>query len=275
MARRYNYESLEDAIENGEGEERPFQCAAHSDTNASASVNVLKGVWYCFTCHAAGRVDRKGTTLTAEMKRTVAALTVDQEVFYTESWLDWFDAYGPHPYWLERFGEDLCRKFRLGTHPMTMNPTYPFRDQHGKVQGVVQRTAWTPKYLYPVGVSAARSLFGYEHGDYQTYTVIVVEGAADVMAIHQACDNIDGLLSSVLVVGCYGAGLHAPQVQLINTLEPASVVLAFDNDEAGRRAAARHYPLNAAVTVLIWPQKDPGDSSAEEVRAVVRAVTAA
>ena len=48
-----------------------------------------------------------------------------------------------------------------------------------------------------------------------------------------------------MIVGCYGAGLHAPQVDLINRLRPQLVVLAFDNDDAGERAGARGYPLHA------------------------------
>ena len=48
--------TLEEAIALGQGIERPFQCEVHDDTNASASVNVLKGVWYCHACGASGAV---------------------------------------------------------------------------------------------------------------------------------------------------------------------------------------------------------------------------
>ena len=45
MAR--SYRSLREALDSGRGIERPFNCPVHPDAHASASVNVLKGVWHC------------------------------------------------------------------------------------------------------------------------------------------------------------------------------------------------------------------------------------
>lgn len=269
MAGRRNYASLDEALEQGEGVERPFQCGVHGDRNASASVNVDKGVWYCFSCGASGRAERgKGTTLTKEMKQAIASFIEDAKVYHQPAWLDWFDKYGPHPYWVDRFGLLLSREYRLGCHPVTMNPTYPFYDRHGRLRGVVQRTSGQPKYLYPTGVSAARSLFGWDRAVAMAgsgpQSIVVVEGACDVIALRSRLTGT-GYLDSMAVVGCYGAGLHVPQVELINALAPEVVLFGFDNDDAGRTAASREYPLEAETAVITWDRKDPGESDADSV----------
>jgi len=276
-AHRKDYASLDEAVEQGEGVERPFRCHEHADSNASASVNVEKGVWYCHTCHAAGRLDHKRVTLTAEMKRTAARLAEDDESFsYPYSWLDWFCTESTHPYWEERFGADTVDAFHLGVHPITKNPTYPFHDSGGRLQGVVERSEGTPKYLYPYGVSAARALFNHVRGRHYA-NVLVCEGATDVMSVFDALVN-HGLermmIKQLLVVGCYGAGLHLPQVRHIEALSPERVILGFDNDSAGRRATSQSAQLLAGssvpeVTSIVWDEKDPGECDGEKVAVAV------
>lgn len=276
MPPRRDYTSLDDAIANGEGVERPFVCHMHPDTNASASVNVDKGVWYCFACHASGRADRKGTTFTAEMKRTIEAFEdVADAPKHDQGWLDIFDAYGTHPYWERRFGAEVSSRYRLGIHPVTGNPCYPLIGADGLVHGVVQRTGGTPKYLYPAGVGVSRMLYGFTKR--RVRTVIVVEGACDAIAVSEALGSMSpGASKTTMVVGSYGAGLHLPQVELINSIGPSKVLLGFDDDDAGERAKARQYPLHAEVRSIAWGKKDPGECTVEEiVRAVRRRSTAA
>jgi DNA primase len=55
------------------------------------------------------------------------------------------------------------------------------------------------------------------------------------------------------------------------------VLLGFDMDEAGNRAAARTMdllrPHDIEVRLVLWPKKDPGDCSQEErLEAVAQAV---
>ena len=261
---RYNYSSLEDAIENGEGNERPFQCHVHGDTTASASVNMEKGVWYCFACTAKGRVDRKGKTFTTEMKAAIALLEESEKpITRPMSWLDIFDASGTHPYWEHRFGAAVAKRWRLGTHPLTGMPCYPVIGPDARVYGVVQRTQGKPKYIYPTGVPISRMLFGFTMR--RASTVVVVEGACDAIAVSEALES----MPATMVVGCYGAGLHLPQVHLINSISPDLVMLGFDSDDAGRRALGRSYPLDAAVTAIHWEHKDPGECSRESILAAV------
>jgi DNA primase len=251
-------DSLADALAKGRGIERPFRCEAHDDHNASASVNSLTGLWVCYACGAAGKADENATIPDAET--LLGYLKGDTPVrTYADTWLDVFDSYHPSRYWAMRFGDATATHFRCGTHPLTGRPTYPMRNAHGHVIGVVTRQEDNPKYLYPYGVSTSKTFFG----DIQPSSVLVlVEGAADVMALHQS-----GIPTGWSVLGCYGAGVHAPQVQIITDLAPRIIVTAFDNDAAGANAAQRATTqLGHLANVInhVWDLNDPGDMAVDE-----------
>src|SRR5215212_5181527 len=40
----------------GQGEQAKILCPFHDDARPSCSVNLQKGVWHCFACHASGNV---------------------------------------------------------------------------------------------------------------------------------------------------------------------------------------------------------------------------
>lgn len=248
-------QTLAEAIADGRGVERPFRCHVHDDTTASASVNVVSKVWVCYACGAAGQVD--GKDVIPDLDALVAILTGDAPArIYPESWLDTFDAHEPSPYWSRRYGEQVAAHYRCGTHPVTGLPTYPLRDPQGRVTGVVVRDeAGTPKYRYPYGARTSATFFGHVR---PKPVIVLVEGAGDVMALH-------GHPSSWTVLGCYGAGVHAPQVDLLRRLNPDLIVLAFDDDDAGRAAMSRSSDMLGTLThVVSYPwgsigAKDPGD----------------
>lgn len=258
-----DFPNLADAVKTGSGVERSFRCDSHDDKNASASVNVDKGVWVCFSCGASGRVDAKA--LTPTLSKVLKLMTTEVvPAPLPEEWLNWFNSTSSSPYWVNRVGETTARKYQTGTHPYTGAPTYPIHDATGNILGVVQRLEGDGlKYLYPVGVSVSHHLFGFHliNDLDPVRKVIVVEGASDVMELAAYCPK------DVYVVGCYGAGLHAPQVELLNQLMPAEVVLAFDNDQAGQLAIKREYGLFSLIHLLKyeWPDdvKDAGEASNE------------
>jgi len=251
--------TLEEAISGGRGTERPFKCTAHQDTNASASVNVLLGVWVCYACGASGKV---GTgKITPSMKQIMATLegTVKPRGL-PESYLDVFDADHPSGYWSVRVGKETAKRFRCGTHPHTGAPTYPIWGSRGLL-GVVTRQDGTPKYRYPHGVSTSHVLFSsHQHAIAARQRVVVlVEGAPDVMALSNVTDH--------LVLGVYGAGLKHPQVELVRAMAPKVVVAAFDDDLAGLLATERAEQQLGGFTKVVraaWsdagPYKDAGET---------------
>jgi hypothetical protein len=244
--------SLAEALAHGQGDERPFRCSVHDDTYASASVNVIKGLWYCYACGASGRVD--GAAKVPDYADIVAAMAGGSTpVSLPEEWLTMFDAAGPSPYWASRYTPAVAERFRCGTHPVTGNPTYPVRGPAGGLWGVVQRQGGSahdksvPKYLYPPGVSVSTTLFNYPPLSQRIDVVVLVEGASDVMALHKAPRRW-------AVLGCYGSGLHARQRELVLALGATVVVTAFDADDAGRRATqAAQDSLQGDVEVVSAP----------------------
>jgi hypothetical protein len=240
----------------------------HDDSNASASVNVLKGVWVCYACGAHGVVDGEAAVPSAEELLTLLSEDVEPRT-YAESWLDIFDADHPSQYWEERYGYQVARRFRCGTHPLTGSPTYPVRDAMGNVWGVVTRQEDTdPKYLYPFGVRVSQTLFGSRE---PCRVLVLVEGASDVMAVEQS-----GLPDGWRCNGTFGSGLHYPQAQIVAELSPVVVIAAFDDDDAGRLAIERAHISLADIAPVVshhWgtvggsdPGKVPVDVRVDSLR---------
>lgn len=249
--------TLEDALATGRGEERPFTCPVGEHNHPTASVNITKGVWYCYSCHAKGVVDGNRVPTIGELE---AMLEPEQATrLYPQSWLELF---GHGGYWADRFPLWLCWYMGFGEDPLTGEGTYPVHTPGGQLAGVCRRALtdgpW-PKYKYPRTWSASRALFG-SRGAYLRHEVLMlVEGAADAAAGWE--------------VGCptyatYGSGVHAPQVELIARMRPRLILLGFDNDDAGARAkenAEQVLSHIASCAIVAWGRyKDPAEAPVEE-----------
>ena len=221
------YRDIESALLYGYGVERQYVCQAHPDHNASASVNSLTGLFVCYACGHSGRVDPKSLHFDAEgvLRFTREINDVMTKVNpYTETYLDVFDSTGPGDYWLGRFSADTCRYFRLGH--ATGVATYPMRDETGAVLGIVTRdTTGTreQKYRYPPRVKVSDHLI--EAWRCTSEKVVLVEGMADVAAVHEA--GFDCAL------GSYKAGISKAQAAILRRYAPTTVLCAYDQDTAG------------------------------------------
>lgn len=262
--------TLSEALSYGKGTERAFLCPVHDDSRPSASVNVVKKKWYCYTCGAHGGLT--GEALLAEpdyllLKRDLEERMEAEDRVYTESWLARYDAGPVHPYWVERFDEPTARRFRLGYDSDADAVTYPLRSPSGEVLGVVRRPLGQsdgPKYLYPRGIDISRLLFNYTPDARRC--VVLVEGALDAVALS---------LVGVHAFAVYGSRLSRDQVRLIDRLDPEQVYTCFDADDAGGLAhvAAERAFKHRAVGRLRWPPswgKDIDEVSLENRRRVVR-----
>lgn len=265
--------TLSEALRFGRGIERSFLCPEHGDSRPSASVNIIKGKWYCYTCHAHG--DLTGEARLAEPDYHSMRLWLDQRLaqnrVYPEAWLDRWDAGPVHPYWIGRVGELTARRFRLGHDSETDTLTYPLRDPSGGVLGVVRRSLGGegPKYRYPVGIDVGRLLFNYSpvHRD----AVVLVEGALDAIALWR---------SGVYALGIYGSRLSVEQVRLIDRIDPLYVYTCYDSDAAGwaaHRDTERAFK-HRSVDRLSWPAgwgKDIDEIGPERRSVVVNSLVSA
>lgn len=256
-----NYRSMREAIQNGRGVERPFNCPVHGDDNASASVNVVKGVWVCYACRATGKTQEGTHDL------TYIPMMLDAEipqlpplaVAYTNIHL----GYGM--YWANRYGIPVASLFQTGVDPVDGSPTVPIHNAMGTVvHGFLKRSNADegPKYLYPAKVPVSRLLFGHHLLPTPLSYLVLVEGASDVMSLARWEPP-----RGVGVAGVYGAGLHAAQVDLVKGMSPRHVIVAMDSDDAGRSASERSVKAlresSVAAEVHDWHSSnrvhDPGE----------------
>jgi DNA primase len=247
MTRAY---TLSEVLVRGRGTERPFLCPVHGDSRPSASVNMIKKKWYCYTCGAHGGLTGDALLMEPDYEAMARHLEDQMEAegrTYSESWLNVFDAGPVHPYWLDRFDEATARNFRLGYDVDTESVTYPLRDQQGSVLGVVRRPLVTldRKYNYPSGVDISRYLFNFTPGARRV--IVLVEGAMDAIAC---------AMSGIEAWAIYGSRLSKAQVALIDRADPMFIWTAFDADDAGWSAhqqVERAFPHRAVVRAT-WPR---------------------
>lgn len=265
-----NSVTLEEALRLGQGIERPFCCPVHGDSHASASVNVAKGVWYCYACGATGQVDSARAPSIEEIElllRPAEATRVVDEAYLA--------LFGPSAHWASRFPDWVCTLAQFGEDPVTGAATFPVRLADGRLAGVgLRNTHNEPRYRYPGRWSASHTLHTIPAVSFDTHRdiVVLVEGAADTAA----CTEV-----GVEAFGCYGAGLHAAQRELVVRASPALVLLGYDTDEAGERAAAlaaRALADVAPVARVRWGHhggNDPADCTPEaRISALAAAVSA-
>lgn len=260
--------TLHEALVYGKGSERPFLCPVHGDSRPSASVNVVKQKWYCYTCGARGGLTGEDALIEPdfEVMKSWFTAKMEESRVYPEAWLAQYTAGGVHDYWRERVGTRAAEHFKLGYDVESERLTYPLRNARGHVLGVVRRRVQGdegPKYLYPRGVDVGRLLFNYspEH----RRAVVLVEGALDAIALWRV---------GIEAFAIYGSRLGPEQVRLIDCVDPEFVVTAFDNDEAGYRAhcdaerALRHRQVARLRWPLSWG-KDVDELGEERLRKVV------
>jgi DNA primase len=103
----------------------------------------------------------------------------------------------------------------------------PIRDSSGKLLGW-QEKGIVGRYFrnYPTGIQKSKSLFGYDK--YTGGTMIVVESPLDVVRL--ASVGVSG------GVATYGTAVSKEQLNLIKGAD--KVIIAMDNDEAGRSTAS-------------------------------------
>lgn len=256
--------TLDDAIATGQGNERPFNCMMHVDANASASVNLVKGVWFCHSCLASGTVDGKK----APSVEALQVLSQPEKTarIYPTGFLRLYDT-APGSYWSSRFSEPVIAAMRLGSDPFSGDATFPVHTGEGRLAGVGRRSltdpvalkeAGQPRYRYPHTWSASSAFFGNAGRFSAQDIVVLVEGAADATAVHEV---------GAYGLACYGAGLHIPQCALLTRFAPKLVLLGFDMDEAGERAVERaktQIPGIAPMMRVSWSGGDPAATQPQQ-----------
>lgn len=264
--------TLQEALAFGQGEERPFRCSVHDDRMASASVNVVKGVWFCHACHAKGTVDDKRAPSDAELE---AMLRPEKPArVYPAAWLELFnlDPDDNEAYWRTRFPDWVCWLLDLGQDPFTGEATFPVYTPNGRLAGVGRRHEEEGRkfYKYPRGWSASTQMGGTGGIVQPMPVLVIVEGMADAAA----CLEV-----GVPALTQWGSMLHAPQVEMVARHNPSLILLGQDMDEAGERGVSHAFKTLKAVAPMKrvrWSADDPAATPAGKRRAALaRAVSSA
>lgn len=293
-------------IINVSGDEAMVRCIVHDDSKASMQFNTRTGLWICFACGEGGSIKRAcrelGVTVLddpepeldeiyAKLKELKRPSRKGQPDTLDESYLKRYDL--PTRYWKSRgFTEETIKAFDLGSDVMNDAVTIPLRNENGQLLGVIRRYLEEDvdlRYKYPKGFKRSMNLFGSwlvenDPGD----RVCLVEGSLDAIKCWQA---------GIPALAIYGSSLSPAQARLLRRLGVGQVVLFFDNDKAGDKAAdgcvgikhrlrkkkkiTEYDPRTDLrrwflVSRVQYPQSgasDPGDMSGKMIRKMVKKAT--
>ena len=166
-----------------------------------------------------------------------------------------------HPYMYERgLTDEIIEQFDIGYDKSTDSITFPVRDKNGDCMFVARRQVKTKVFDIPKGVN--KPLYGmYELSRVMPDKVYVCEGPFDCLRLW---------CNSKYAVAGFGCLFNNYQVKQLQDLPVRSIVLALDNDEAGRKATERLKKLvtNKLIYTVELPEhrKDVGECTDDEIQ---------
>lgn len=166
-----------------------------------------------------------------------------------------------HPYMYERgLTDEIIEQFDIGYDKTTDSITFPVRDKNGDCMFVARRQVKTKVFDIPKGVN--KPLYGmYELSRVVPDKVYVCEGPFDCLRLW--CNG-------KYAVAGFGCLFNNYQVKQLQDLPVRSIVLALDNDEAGRKATERLKKLvtNKLIYTVELPEhrKDVGECTDDEIQ---------
>lgn len=176
-----------------------------------------------------------------------------------------------HPYFAQRgISEKVADAFDLGYDEFTDSVVLPLFDKGNKCIMLIKRSIKEHIYMNTSGASKTDSVFGIQMV-YKKLSqlsnspyIFVAEGAFDVIKLWQA---------GYPAVGILQASISLNQIDLIKKLPFQKVVIATDNDKAGRDVAFKLANLlsqNKEVYLLKYPKgvKDPGEMSDAQLKSL-------
>lgn len=255
-------------------------CPFHADTNPSFSINVDSGLWICFSCGVKGNIAKLqrhfgGQPLEVSLEtlhRSLDRLEPAEEVKRRPaSWLAQYPMSIEGRAWCygRRIDGESIDRWTLGFDHDQEAVTIPLHALDGSVLGVIRRfldPRAVPKYRYPPGFKISRYLFGAHRlvGPKRYGTIVVTEGSLDAI-------RVDG--AGYAAVAVLGSSLSTAQMRLLRVLNPHGLVLAFDDDKAGRAALRRSSGQLKGMPLYVPTDysgcKDPGEMTDDQIERLV------
>jgi len=261
-------------IKRHSGDEINGRCPVHHKFKGRESggfswyMNSDTGLWHCFTCGARGNL----SMLLSEMTDDPAALWNVQNIVITQGLrrldkdeavyddhpdIDWttYSKFAPLPERIlnvRNLDEDVVRRYGVRWDKEAKATIVPILSPLGELRGwQAKKSGWVRNL--PEGVNKGTTLFGIERA--HAPTAILVESPLDVVRFHGVYDGVD-----YSCVASFGANISKEQARLLSKFE--HVVLALDNDDAGRaevRRIDKHQLIKTRVKYWKYAPNDPKD----------------
>lgn len=274
-----------DVWSSGPGQFRS-KCPIHRGDNPTAFHISIYGRWRCYRCGAHGdmaalvmRMNRVPFLEARKLLEEFPSLWVDISSLPTlPDWKDRHKSKSAYPVLKESaiaayrgkcpvslinrgFSASVLRLFEIGYDRESFRVVLPIRDVHGRLVGITYRLDFSitnePKYRHD-NFDKRLHLYGFHLvARKRVKRLFLVEGQLDAVRMHQL-----GHAAAAVM----GSSISAEQVALLVKYAACdSIVLAFDNDEAGEAATRRAVKalagtrLGRKMQVAKYPGKDPGD----------------
>lgn len=182
--------------------------------------------------------------------------------FVREEELDKYRYY--HSYWTKRgiTDERIIELFDLGYDKETDCITFPVRDKDGNCLFVARRSVKTKYFNYPSGTQ--KPLYGL----YEICQLDVKKFPKEIFVCESMIDCILLWQSGKIAVALNGLGSKS-QLKWLKCFPCRKLILATDNDDAGRKARDRIKKSikNKIITEIQFPKdiKDIGECSREQI----------
>lgn len=171
-----------------------------------------------------------------------------------------------HPYMYKRgLTDDIIDLFDIGYDAVSRSITFPVKDSTGNCLFVARRSVSSKRFDLPVGIE--KPLYGLHEAcqakndnRYITDKLYVTEGVFDCFSFWR---------NWRISVAGFGCLFSEYQLEQLRRMPFRHIVLALDNDEAGREGAEKikRAVKNKIFTRIIFPEgrKDTGECTDEEI----------
>lgn len=176
-----------------------------------------------------------------------------------------------HPYMYKRgLTDEIIEEFDIGYDKRTDSITFPVKDLNGKCIFVARRAIKTKVFNIPKNVE--KPLYGLYEVDNISFA-----GSGDMLDAVYVCEGLFDCLrlwcNYRYAVAGFGCLFSDYQIKQLNNLPTRHLILALDNDEAGRKATEhlKHRIKNKIISTVELPKgrKDIGECTDEEIMNLV------
>lgn len=239
------------------GDEICARCPVHHKVKGREStrytwyMNTETGLWHCFTCGARGNLSMIVSELTNDLgalwsvqsyliTQGLRRLTTEEAVYDDhDPDIDWvtYSKFAQLPQSIldyRMFDPDVAQRFGVKWDTDKKATVVPIVSPLGELRGwQAKKEGWVRNL--PEGVNKATTLFGIERAFADTG--LIVESPLDVVRFHSVYGGID-----INCVSSFGANVSQTQIDL-TTQRFTRLIIAMDNDKAGRKETERLIPL--------------------------------